>query len=259
MPVPSPDPLAPYRDLKGRSARRESYPSAICEGAFLVESALQAAEEGRVRIHSVLVEESCAHRWRGRIPAGTELLSLPDPDLRGLVGFDFHRGVLACVEIPPEPPPGELLECARLLVLPRIDQEENLGLLLRGAAALDMDGVLLGAGASPWMRRTVRTSMGGVFRIPIWQRQDPLPLLEFWAERGAEIAAAALGPGGTDAGAWTPAPRSALVLGPEDLGLDARWLAQASTRVVIPMARGMDSLNVAMAGAILMERMRRPS
>lgn len=259
MQLSPPDPLEPFRDLKGRSARRELYPFAICEGAFLVESALKAAAEGWVRVRSLLVAESSAQAWSGRVPPGAELLTLPEVELGTLVGFDFHRGVLACVEIPPDRPLGELLGCARLLVLPRIDQEENLGLLLRGAAALGMDGVLLGAGATPWTRRTVRTSMGGVFRIPLWRKQDPLPLLEAWAEGGGEIVAAALGPGGIDAAAWAPAPRCALVLGPEDLGLDARWLEMASRRVAIPMARGMDSLNVAMAGAILMERMRRHS
>lgn len=247
--------LQPYRALKARSARRESFTLAICEGAYLVETVLEEALAGRLRIRSILVAESRQEVWAERIPAGTDLLVLPDADLHGLLGFSFHRGVLACVEPPAERPRSEFAECDRLLVLPRIDQEENLGLLLRSAAALGMDGVLLGGGVSLWARRTLRTSMGGVFRIPVWQRNEPAPLLEEWLAGGGETVAAALGPGCEDARRWRPAARTALLLGSEDRGLDSAWLARAQRRVALPMARGMDSLNVAAAGAILMERL----
>lgn len=252
---PTEEKLAPYRDLKTRSARRESYTLAICEGAYLVETALQEAMAGRVRLHSILVSESRRLDWAGRVPPGTDFLSLADSDLQALLGFAFHRGVLACVEPPAERPIAELVACQRLLVLPRIDQEENLGLLLRSAAALGMDGVLLGGGVSLWSRRTLRTSMGGAFRIPVWQREDPAELLHTWQSAGGETVAAALGAGCEDARHWKPHPRTALMLGPEDRGLEDAWLARAQRRVSIPMARGMDSLNVAASGAILMERM----
>ena len=255
MPDAAPDPLEPYRDLKGRAARGGPWPLAICEGALLVESALQAAAEGKVRVRSVLVSRSHRSEWAHRLAQGTELLAVSEEEIQALVGFPFHRGVLACVEPPAEPALAALAGCARLLVLPRIDQDENLGLLLRSAAALGMDGVLLGGGCSPWTRRAVRTSMGGVFRIPIWQRADPADPLEAWRAEGGEVVAAALGPGCEDARNWSPAPRTALLLGPEDRGLEKRWLSRAQRRVAIPMRRGMDSLNVAAAGAILMARL----
>jgi tRNA G18 (ribose-2'-O)-methylase SpoU len=249
------DPLDPYRDLKGRSARKAPFRFAICEGAFLVESALAEALEGRIRIQSILVSASRRADWADRVPAGTELLVLADTDLEDLLGFRFHRGVLACVEPPAEPSLAGFLACNRLLVLPRIDQDENLGLLLRSAAALGMEGALLGGGVSPWARRAVRTSMGGVFRLPLWRREDPAPLLAAWRDGGGEVVAAALGPGGEDARCWQPCLRTALLLGPEDRGLDAGWIALAQRRLHIPMARRMDSLNVAAAGAILMDRL----
>ena len=67
--------------------------------------------------------------------------------------------------------------------------------------------------------------------------------------------AAALTPAAEDAYSWCPAPRTALVLGPEDTGLDEAALARCDRAVAIPMASGMDSLNVAAAGAILMFRL----
>ena len=129
MPDPTPAGpwLEPYRDLKGRSARRDPFPWAICEGAYLVESALAEARSGRLRVVSVLVPEGLEGPWAGRLAPGTALIPLSGPELQALVGFPFHRGVLACVEPPPERPLADLQACSRLLVLPRVDQEENLG------------------------------------------------------------------------------------------------------------------------------------
>jgi tRNA G18 (ribose-2'-O)-methylase SpoU len=252
---PPDDPLAPFRDLKGRSARKAPFFFAICEGAYLVDAALHEANGGRIQIRSILVAASHHSDWADRIPAGTELLVLPDAELETLLGFRFHRGVLACVEPPAERSLVEFIACNRLLVLPRIDQDENLGLLLRSAAALGMDGALLGGGVSPWARRAVRTSMGGVFRLPLWRREDPAPLLDAWREAGGEVVAAALGSGCEDARHWKPSKRTALILGPEDRGLEDPWIARAHRCVCIPMAGHMDSLNVAAAGAILMDRL----
>jgi tRNA G18 (ribose-2'-O)-methylase SpoU len=164
---------------------------------------------------------------------------------------------MACAQVPPPPPATGLGAARRLLVLPRLYDSENLGLLLRSAAALGLDGVLAGPGPGQWTRRTVRVSMGAVWRIPVWRADDPWGLLTAWkaAEPAAEIVAAALVPGAEDAHAWRPAPRCALVMGPEDTGLAADALARCDRAVAIPMASGMDSLNVAAAGAILMFRM----
>jgi tRNA G18 (ribose-2'-O)-methylase SpoU len=72
------------------------------------------------------------------------------------------------------------------------------------------------------------------------------------------VVAAALSPQAEDARTWRPAPRCALVLGPEDRGLDEAALSRCDRVVAIPMASGMDSLNVAAAGAILMFRLMEP-
>jgi tRNA G18 (ribose-2'-O)-methylase SpoU len=161
----------------------------------------------------------------------------------------------------PEPQPLEhLLRIDRLLVLPRLYDNENLGLLLRSAAALGLQGVLAGPGPGLWNRRTVRVSMGAVWRIPVWRMEDPWATLAAWkAEKtGSEIVAAALTESAEDARFWRPVSRCALVMGPEDTGLSAEHLACCDRAVAITMASGMDSLNVAAAGAILMYRMTDP-
>jgi tRNA G18 (ribose-2'-O)-methylase SpoU len=250
------DPWDPFRDLRFAGTREHPlYGSCfIAEGRILVEDLLVAAWNGRMKVVSVAATTTAAVGLKERLPIGTELLTAEPAAFSQLAGFPFHRGLMACAQVPPPPAVADLLAARRLLVLPRLFDSENLGLLLRSAAALGLDGVLAGPGPGQWTRRTVRVSMGAVWRIPVWRTEDPWGLLRDWkaAESGAEIVAAALAPRAEDARTWQPASRCALVLGPEDSGLDEAALARCDRAVTIPMASGMDSLNVAAAGAILM-------
>jgi tRNA G18 (ribose-2'-O)-methylase SpoU len=179
--------------------------------------------------------------------------------LEDLLGFQFHRGVLCCVQRPPILAEARILQARRLIVLPRLDNVDNLGQLLRTAAALGMDAVAVGQGPSPFERRSIRVSMGAAWRIPVLSSEDLPTLVARWKAydpaTASEVVGAALVEGAQVASHWQPTPRTALVLGPEDKGLDPSWLGRCDQHVVIPMARGMDSLNVAAAGAILMFRM----
>ena len=253
------DPWEPYRDLRFAGTREhpEFGTCFIAEGRILVEDLLEAGRSGRVKVISVAATTAAAGAIRDRLPVGTELLTADPAVLSELAGFPFHRGLMACAQVPAPPPESILPETRRLLVLPRLYDTENLGLLLRSAAALGLDGVLAGPGAGQWTRRTVRVSMGAVWRIPVWRTESPWDLLAAWkaADPASEIVAAALTPAAEDAYSWCPAPRTALVLGPEDTGLDEAALARCDRAVAIPMASGMDSLNVAAAGAILMFRL----
>ena len=253
------DPWDPYRDLRFAGTREHpGYGTCfIAEGRILVEDLLGAARAGRMKVISVAATTAAAADIKSLLPAGTELLSADPSVLSELAGFPFHRGLMACAQVPPSPAASALREVCHLLVLPRLYDSENLGLLLRSAAALGLDGVLAGPGPGLWTRRTVRVSMGAVWRIPVWRTEDPWERLADWkaAEPGSEVIAAALTAGAEDARAWRPAPRCALVMGPEDMGLDEGQLARCDRAVAIPMASGMDSLNVAAAGAILMFQM----
>ena len=256
------NPWDPYRDLRFAGTREHpGYGTCfIAEGRILVEDLLGAARAGRMKVISVAATTAAAADIKSLLPAGTELLSADPSVLSELAGFPFHRGLMACAQVPPSPAASALREVCHLLVLPRLYDSENLGLLLRSAAALGLDGVLAGPGPGLWTRRTVRVSMGAVWRIPVWRTEDPWGLLAEWkaAEPSSEIVAAALIKGAEDAHAWHPALRCALVMGPEDTGLDECQLAHCDRAVAIPMASGMDSLNVAAAGAILMFQMMEP-
>jgi tRNA G18 (ribose-2'-O)-methylase SpoU len=170
-----------------------------------------------------------------------------------VVGFHLNRGVLAVADRAPRPAPAEIAARARVLaVLEGVGDHENLGALFRNAAALGVDGVLLGAGCSdPLYRRSVRVSMGNVLRIP-FAPLEPWPGgLGLLREHGFSVAALTPRPDAVPLGSLRgPAERVALLLGSEGPGLTGEALAAADLAVRIPMAEGVDSLNVATAAAV---------
>ena len=170
--------------------------------------------------------------------------------LSDVVGFRVTRGILASADrTPPPDVPALLARATRLAVLEGLNDFENLGSLFRNAAAFGIDGVLLDPQcADPLYRRSVRVSMGHVLRIPFATLHPWPDGLQHLRAAGFEVLA--MSPAGEPL-AGLPAPaRWAVLLGAEGPGLTPAALAMASRRVGIPMAEGVDSLNVATAGAV---------
>ncbi|GAY12835.1 RNA methyltransferase [Pseudonocardia sp. N23] len=170
------------------------------------------------------------------------------------VGFHLNRGVLAVADRAPEPDPVALVRDARVVaVLEGVNDHENLGALFRNAAALGVDAVLLGPHCSdPLYRRSVRVSMGHVLRVPFGPLTGDWPAsLDILRANGFRVAALTPAPDAVPIGAaGLVGERVALLLGAEGPGLTDDALAAADVRVSIPMASGVDSLNVATAAAI---------
>lgn len=226
----------------------------VAEGRILVEDLLAWGREGRMEVVAVLAEEGQVEAVRFLLPPGTTLLTSTKAELEQLTGFPFHRGLLAAARVPQARRLDSIGSARRLLVLPATADAENLGQLLRTAAALGLDGAVLGPGPDPFSRRAVRVSMGASWKLPLWRVEDPWAALEIWKQAGGEVVAAAL-PGSVAGWEWDPPTRCALVLGAEGPGLSAEDLSRCDRTVRIPMAEGVDSLNVAAAGAILMAKL----
>ena len=170
-----------------------------------------------------------------------------------VVGFHLNRGVLAVADRAEPVPAHELIARSRVLaVLEGVGDHENLGSIFRNAAALGVDGVLLGPGCSdPLYRRSVRVSMGHVLRVPFTTLPDLATGLDLLRANGFLVCA--LTPRADavslrDAAAG--ADRVAVLLGSEGPGLTEEAIGAADVAVRIPMADGVDSLNVATAGAV---------
>jgi len=174
--------------------------------------------------------------------------------LEAITGFHVHRGALAAMHRPVLPSAADVLAGARrVAVLEDIVDHTNVGAAFRSAAAIGVDAVLVTPRcADPLYRRSVRVSMGTVFQVP-WTRIDPWPDgIATLREAGFVTAALALSDDsiGLDALEADPPERLALVLGAEGDGLKPATVAAADVTVKIPMAGGVDSLNVAAAAAV---------
>jgi tRNA G18 (ribose-2'-O)-methylase SpoU len=240
-------------DVNLRSVHEPEQGLYIAESAKVIRRAIAAGHRPR----SVLMEE----KWLAGLEASLEPFDVPvhlaDPDqLEAITGYRVHRGALAAFERPEQPTAEELLATARrVVVLEDIVDHTNVGAIFRSVAALGADAVLVSPRcADPLYRRSVRVSMGTVFQVP-WTRVPEWPdAARMLRGAGFPIAALALAEGAVSLRtlAADPPERLALVFGAEGDGLSRNALDAADTIVTIPMAHGVDSLNVAAAAAVVL-------
>jgi tRNA G18 (ribose-2'-O)-methylase SpoU len=257
--------LGDYVGLTDVALRRRTEPERglyIAESEKVIRRALAAGHRPR----SYLMAE----RWLGDL---ADLVTAAEADgipvfvgehevIESLTGFHLHRGALAAMGRPVLPPVAEVLEGARrVIVLEDVVDHTNVGAVFRSAAALGVDAVLVTPRcADPLYRRSIRVSMGTVFQVP-WTRIDPWPGgLDELRALGFTTAALALEGDSVDLDALAadPPERLALVLGTEGDGLSRRTIAGVDLTVRIPMRGGVDSLNVAAAGAVAAWALRVP-
>ncbi|MCC7203552.1 MAG: RNA methyltransferase [Phycisphaeraceae bacterium] len=264
--------LEPYRNLRDRELAQRGG-RFLAEGEIVVKRLLA----GGGPVESILVAENKLERLAGLVPDTTVIYAGPEELVNGVIGFKFHSGIMACGVRPANPSleallPRDPATPATLVVCPQILNHDNLGQLIRIAAAFGADGMLLGERCcDPYWRRCVRVSMGTIFSLPIVRSEDLRRDLEELRGRwGVRLIATvtdadalplerAERPGGNTyppakPGAETPGEldRVGLLLGPEDQGLDRQWVALCDDRVTIRMGRGTDSLNVAVAAAVFL-------
>lgn len=185
--------------------------------------------------------------------------------LKKLTGFPLTRGVLCAMRRRPLPPVSDILRGAsRIAVFEKVNNPTNVGAMFRSAAALGMDAVLLTPGCSdPLYRRAARVSMGTVFQVPwTWTgRAEDWPgrTMEVLREQGFYRISLALRDDALplDDPALRTKEKIALILGTEGDGLMQETIDKSDAAVIIPMAHGVDSLNVAAASAVAFWELRR--
>ena len=276
---PADERLDPFRDLNVADRRPDAGGSGlvIAEGLYVVGRMLVSplatmalagtdAKLGRLR-EDLAAEGHSLDALAGDAP----FYRVSNAVLSAVIGFASSRDVLGVAPRPAPRMTAEVLGSATartLLVLEGVNNAENLGAMFRGAAAFGADGILMGAAtADPWYRRTVRVSMGHVMNVP-WANLGGTPTT--WQRGLAELHDAgfstlALTPSSdvtlaeamSRVGAAGGAGKVALLVGAEGPGLTEHAMRAATLRAKIPMAAGVDSLNVATAAQIaLYERFR---
>lgn len=236
----------------------------IAEGLFIAESpkVVERALDAGYTPVSMLMETKHIEGKAANIVAragDVPIYTAPLEILKELTGFELTRGVLCAMRRKPMKTVSEVCRDAkRIVILENVMNPTNVGAIIRSAAALGMDGVLLTAeGADPLYRRAVRVSMGTVFQIP-WTRMQgednawPHPGMELLRSMGFKTAAMALTDDSIsiDDEILNREEKLAIVLGTEGDGLAGITIADCDYTVRIPMFHGVDSLNVAAASAV---------
>lgn len=247
--------LEPYRHLKDTNQTRWAG-LFVAEGEKLVRRLLASSYP----IVSVLLSESFVGQIAGEVPDKIPLYVIPDSMVERLVGFNFHRGVLACGRRVLSPSLEQLIGTDKrsltFVVCPDVQDPENLGAIMRISAAFGVDGVMLGPRcADPLSRRVLRVSMGTVLHLPLREspdlKADLLQLREQWQ---VQLAATVLDPSAEPLNKFKRTARLALLFGSEGHGLEQSWIDLCDRRITIPMRDGIDSLNVAVAAGIFLHQ-----
>ena len=246
--------IADYVGLTDVALRRRTEPE---RGLFMAEGekVIRRAVAAGYRVRSVLLEDKWVAGLRDVLDATEAPVYVAGQSLlEAVTGYPVHRGALAAMDRRPLPPVADLLrEARRVVVLEDLVNHTNVGAVFRSAAAMGVDAVLVTPRcADPLYRRSVKVSMGTVFQVP-WTRVEPWPggLAEVSAA-GFTTAALALTEDAVDLDEFARAvpERLALLLGTEGDGLSRASASAADVAVRIPMAGGVDSLNVAAAAAV---------
>lgn len=255
--------LADYRDLTDVALRRVLEPEGglyLAESAKVLGRALAAGHKPR----SVLTQDKWVDEIERLLDAAqaaqTPVYVVDAGVAESVTGYAVHRGLLASMHRPVNPPVHELLAHARrVVVLEDLVDHTNVGAVFRAAAGMGADAVLVSPRcADPLYRRSIRVSMGTVFQVP-WTRlpgwREGAELLH---DAGFHITALALSPDAVSLDDFVedPPERVAIVLGAEGDGLSRQAIAAADSTVTIPMTGGVDSLNVAAASAVTLWALR---
>ena len=251
----------------------------LAEGEFIVRRLLASD----FPVVSVLLGESRRERLGPLIPPEVPVYIVPDRAIDQIIGYKFHLGILAVGRRKPGPSLRDLLgppsreafpgtvvhghppapgtlplhPGCTLVICPEIINHDNVGSLIRISAGLGANAILLGErSCDPFWRRAIRVSMGAVFRLPILRSGDILADLrslkrDWRVQLVATVLDAEAQPLRTATRPAPPTPLGILV-GNEAQGLPPALVKLCDQKVTIPMAHDVDSLNIAVATAIVL-------
>lgn len=249
---------------RGDAPRSQHNHTFIAEGRWVTQRLL----ESRHVVKSVLVIDGNQSEWQAMIEATSrpdsqpQLLVASKDVVQNVVGYDFHRGVIGCgvrptiENVEKMAPPLASTPCLDVY-LDGISDPENVGNILRTAAALGVRRIIIGPGTvDPFRRRVIRVSMASVFGQTFYCASDSGRAIDALIQGGHRIVATTLSDTADDLTTFCRDDRPmVLLLGNEASGISTKIQQLASDRLRVPMTDMVDSMNVASAAAIFMWRL----
>jgi tRNA G18 (ribose-2'-O)-methylase SpoU len=244
--------LAPYRTMRRQldHLREEIF---VAEGEKVVERLLESS----IPVISLLLPNGKLEHFEKRLANRKERITVftaPKSVLEELTGFHLYQGVLALAKVPPASTLGELVsesQAPRLfMALDGLSNAENLGVLVRNSVAFGVQGLLVsGTSAPPYLRRSVRSSMGTVFKSRYVQTDNLPGALRELRRAGIRVMAAHPHSKQRAIDRANFSIDCCIVFGSEGTGISEAVLAACDETITIPMQQETDSLNVASASA----------
>lgn len=245
-----------YRHLlSGAAYRRETGLFAI-EGARLCEDAVRSRIAIEVALFSVRAREQYGEIVQTVERVAAQSFDIPDTLARQLGDTDSPQGIFCICRMPSLN--GTLTPNGVYAALERIRDPGNLGTMIRSAEALGLDGILLSDGCcDPFSPKVLRSSMGGVFRLPLFAVGDLAASLPTLHTQGFRSFACVVDPSAAPVQDVSFGKGSICVIGNEGNGLTAETVSACTQRITIPMAGRAESLNASMAAGIIFWEMMR--
>ena len=252
--------LAPYRTMRRQGEHREQG-TFVAEGEKVVRRLL----ESDLTVVSLLLPEKWLGGYEPLIRSRAEEMVVFVAEkqiLERLTGFSMYQGVLAVGKVPPAPTLDALLKRSErpylFAAVDGLSNAENLGVLARNCAAFGVQGLLVGkTSCSPYLRRAVRSSMGTIFRLPVLEGLDSAQTLRDLRALGVRSVAAHPHTDQRTLSECDLAADCCVVFGSEGLGISPDVLELCDEAAAIPIAVGVDSLNVGSAAAVFLYEARR--
>ena len=247
--------LQPYRTMRHQAEHRE-------QGIFVAEGekVVRRLLESHLKVISLLLPEEWVRELEPLLQARPEQLDVFVADkklLETLTGFSMYQGLLAIANIPAQRELPKILERGSkphlLAAVDGLSNAENLGALVRNCAAFNVHALLVGETCcSPFLRRAVRSSMGAVFQMPIFETHSLAEVLRELKLHGIRSIAAHPHVEGRILSQADFTGDCCIVFGSEGSGIAAKVLEVCDDAVAIPMQKTVDSLNVASAAAVFL-------
>lgn len=231
------------RKLASSGSYRRQQGEFLCDSPKLLEEVLLRGGH----LHTVVCTEGAA---LPPVPAGVRLVQVPEDVMKSISPAQTPQGVLSVCGMPDRTLPQQLTG-KRYVVLDGVQDPGNVGTILRTADAFSADGLLLvNACADLYNPKTIRATMGAVFRCPVWNC-DTTALRSLLTASNLPLYGAALRADTLDA-RTVDYSRCAIAIGSEGRGLSAEMLAACDETVLIPMRAHCESLNAAIAATVLL-------
>ncbi len=246
--------LASYSSLKGKKLERDGI--FIAEGEKVIKSMVESG----CQIASCLAASGAIDRYKSLLAIiakrDAAIYVAADEVIERIIGFRFHKGIMAVGYCPKKHTISDRLKTLKrpllLVALDAINDPQNVGLIARNAAAFGARALIVdNATYDPYYRKSVRVSMGAIFRLPVCYEDDlSSSLIRLKEKCDTRIITATLGTGASDIAEIDLSGNICFVFGNEDKGVSRRILKIADAKLRIPISKTIDSLNVASASAV---------